>query len=287
MAGTAPAPPPIGGAAGGSNAGAGGTTVACNLQHAKGALKLDLMSGGVARKVRLFVPAAYDGSKPLPLVLNLHGSGDNADNFAKSTQMESLADSEGFLVAGLEALAGEWNTPPDAGKPDDVAYAGDAIDLVMKTVCTDDKRVYASGFSGGARTTSQLGCKLPERITAIVPVAGVRWPAPCAGRPVPVLAIHGLADTENMYAGEGPTHPKWNESVEDAIEGWATKNGCNQARVVDDPAGAVSIYRYGQCQADATVKLLRMDGVGHAYPTGTPIHAAKKAWSFLKAFARP
>jgi hypothetical protein len=29
-----------------------------------------------------------------------------------------------------------------------------------------------------------------------------------------------------------------------------------------------------------------MDGVEHAYPTGTPLHAAKEVWSFLKQFSR-
>ncbi len=46
------------------------------------------------------------------------------------------------------------------------------------------------------------------------------------------------------------------------------------------------MYSYGQCQDDANVKLLRMDGVEHAYPTGTPLYAAKEVWSFLKAYAR-
>jgi len=34
------------------------------------------------------------------------------------------------------------------------------------------------------------------------------------------------------------------------------------------------------------VKLIRMDGVEHAYPTGTPLHAAKEVWSFVKQFSR-
>ncbi len=163
---------------------------------------------------------------------------------------------------------------------------GDAIELAAATVCVDATRVYASGFSGGGRMSSQLGCKLPEMITAISPVAGVRWPSPCPGRTVPMIAIHGLADTTNAYAGEGPTHPRWNESVEDAVLGWATKDGCNLTRQVDDPAGPLSSYTYTQCQDGAAVKLIRMDGVEHGYPTGAPLHAAKEVWAFLKAYTR-
>jgi polyhydroxybutyrate depolymerase len=270
----------------GGSAGASGASAACNLPRAKGVQQLSLMSSGIARKVRLFVPSKYDGQARLPLVLNLHGSTDNADNFASSSQMEQVAEAEGFAVAGLEAVAGQWNVPPADNLPDDVKYASDAIDLAAATLCIDSARVYASGFSGGGRMSSQLGCELPDKITAIGPVAGVRWPAPCAGRPVPVITIHGLIDTTNAYAGEGPSHPRWNESVEDAVLGWATKNGCSLARQTDDPPGPLSTYSYGQCKQDAAVKLVRMDAVAHAYPTGTPLHAAKEVWGFLKAHSR-
>jgi polyhydroxybutyrate depolymerase len=269
-----------------TSGGAGAAPLACNTAHAKGVAQLSLMSGGVLRKVRLFVPSAYDGQTRLPLVLNLHGSTDNADNFATSSQMEQVAESEGFAVAGLEAVAGQWNVPPADDLPDDVAYAAGAIDLVASALCIDLTRVYASGFSGGGRMSSRLGCLLSDKITAIGPVAGVRFPAPCPGRPVPVITIHGLADTTNAYAGEGPAHPRWDESVEQAVLGWATKNGCSPTRQVDDPPGPLSTYTYGECQKNATVELVRMDGVEHAYPTGSPLHAAKKIWSFVKAYQR-
>lgn len=160
------------------------------------------------------------------------------------------------------------------------------IDEIAERLCIDVTRVYAGGYSGGGRTSSQLGCELPHQISAIGPIAGVRFPGPCPGRAVPVLTIHGLADTTNAYAGEGPEHPRWNESVEDAVLGWVTKNGCNATRQVDDPPGVLSIYSYGQCQDDALVKLIRMDGVGHVYPTETPLNAAKEVWTFVKQFSR-
>jgi len=276
-----------GSAGSGGGAGSGGALVACDLAHAKGVAQLSLMSGGTVRKVRLFVPSKYDGHTRLPLVLNLHGSTDNADNFAGSSQMEEIAETEGFAVAGLEAVAGQWNVPPEATLPDDVKYASDAIDLVAAALCIADARVYASGFSGGGRMSSQLGCQLPNKVAAIGPVAGVRFPGPCPGRAVPVITIHGLVDTTNAYAGEGPSHPRWNESVEEAVLGWATKNGCSLTRITDDPPGPLSSYSYGQCSEDATVKLIRMDAVAHAFPTGTPLHTAKEVWAFLKLHSRP
>src|SRR6266404_291995 len=51
-------------------------------------------------------------------------------------------------------------------RPDDVAYVGDVIDDVAAQLCTDKTRVYATGFSGGARMSSLLGCMLNGRIAA-------------------------------------------------------------------------------------------------------------------------
>jgi poly(3-hydroxybutyrate) depolymerase len=74
--------------------------------------------------------------------------------------------------------------------------------------------------------------------------------------------------------------------VEDAVLGWATKDGCDLTKQIDDPAGPLSTYLYTGCQKGVSVKLVRMDGVEHAYPTGTPLHAAKEVWGFLKQFSR-
>lgn len=287
MGGSASAGAGSAGGAGDGGGGGGAVPVVCELAHAAGVETLTVMSGGMERKVRLFVPSGYDGHGRLPLVLNLHGSTDNADNFANLTEMEQVAEANGFAVSGLEAVAGMWNVPPEAGKPDDVAYASDTIEAVSKLLCIDQARVYATGFSGGGRMSSRLGCLLPDKIAAIGPVAGVRWPPPCPGRPVPVLAIHGLADGTNAYVGEGPEHPRWDESVEDAVTGWAQKNGCSPTRIVHDPAGALSTYSYAECQADASVELIRMDGIDHIYPTGEPLHAAERVWAFFERYSLP
>ena len=86
--------------------------------------------------------------------------------------LETLSASERFIVATLEAENARWNVPVQEGRPDDVTYVSDVIDRVSKQVCTDDTRVYATGFSGGARMSSLLACKLGSRLAAIAPVSG-------------------------------------------------------------------------------------------------------------------
>jgi len=66
-------------------------------------------------------------------------------------------------VATLEAEGGTWNVPVETDRPNDVAYVSDVIDQVSAQACVDPARIYATGFSGGARMSSLLGCGLGAR----------------------------------------------------------------------------------------------------------------------------
>ena len=257
----------------------------CDLAHASGVSSQQLMSGQRQRAYRLFVPPGYDGHQRLPLVLDLHGSGGSSAGQARNSGLESVSASERFIVATLDAVDARWNVPIQAGRPDDVAYVGDVIDHVAKQVCTDEARVYATGFSGGARMTSLLGCKLGSRIAAIAPVSGLRLPGPgqCSGRPVPVLTFHGLADPQNTYDGHAPGRgEEWLESVPDALAGWARRDSCKGDAILDDPPGPLSTMRYEGCADGGEVRMIRIDGLGHAW-TRKEVDTTVVMWQFFKS----
>jgi polyhydroxybutyrate depolymerase len=215
-------------------------------------------------------------------VLDLHGSGGNAAGQAGTSGLEALSAGDPFLVATLEAEGGRWNVPVQEGRASDVTYVSDVIDHVAAQVCTDATRVYATGFSGGARMSSLLGCALGSRIAAIAPVSGLRFAAPCAGRPVPVLTFHGLADPQNPYDGHAPGRgAEWQESVPEALAGWASRNGCKGNAVLDDPPGPLSTMRYDACADGAEVRLIRIDGLGHRW-TRDEIDTTAAMWQFFK-----
>ena len=254
---------------------------ACALAAAPGISDQHLMSGGRERTYRLFVPQAYDGRSALPLVLDMHGSGGTAQGQAATSRFEVVAQREGFLVATLQAGAegNRWNVPITGARPDDVRYVSDVIDHVAARACTDQRRVYATGFSGGARMSSLLACKLNERIAAIAPMAGLRWPGPCEGRAIPVLTFHGLADPQNTYDGHVANRGgEWDESVPEALAGWAKHNGCRGEPKLDDPPGPLSTLRYEGCRAD--VQLVRVDGLVHAWARNE-VDATEEMWRFF------
>jgi polyhydroxybutyrate depolymerase len=262
-------------------------SASCNLPYASGVQQRQLVSKGRERSYRMFVPAKYDGRTPLPIVLDLHGSGGTAAGQARTSGFEDVAAREGFIVASLQADGGRWNVPVRENRPDDVAYVGDVIDDVAGRVCTDKTRVYATGFSGGARMSSLLGCMLNNRIAAIAPVSGLRWPAPCTGRTIPVLTFHGLADPQNPYDGKAEGRgDEWLESVPDALAGWAGHNGCDPEVILEDLPGPLSTMRYTGCRNGVEVRMIRIDGLGHTW-TRKEIDTTEVMWEFFKRHRLP
>ncbi len=255
----------------------------CDLPRASGVSTQQLTSGQRQRSYRLFVPPGYDGHVRLPLVLDLHGSGGSSAGQARTSGFETLAATEHFAVATLDAEGARWNVPVQDGRADDVAYVADVIAHVGRLVCTDEARVYATGFSGGARMTSLLGCRLGSRLAAIAPVSGLRFSEPCTGRPVPVLTFHGLADPQNPYDGHAAGRgAEWLESVPEALAGWAHRNSCAGDAVLDDPPGPLSTLRYDGCAAGAEVRMIRIDGLGHTW-TRREIDTTTVMWQFFKS----
>lgn len=242
----------------------------------------ELTSGGRKRVYRLFVPPGVAGQARLPLVFDLHGTGGNAGGRAKESGFEALAAREGFAVATLQADESRWNVPVATTRADDVQYVTDVIDHIAARTCIDATRIHATGFSGGGRMSSLLGCRLNHRIASIAPVGGLRWTGPCPGRAVPVLTVHGLADGTNPYEGHGDRGPEWVESVPEALAGWASHNRCQPKLVQDKQVGPLQTIRYANCEANAEVRLLRIDGMGHIWPR-TEVDAADAAWQFFKA----
>lgn len=70
-----------------------------------------LQSGGMDRYFRIHVPAGYDGTSPLPLVLAFHGGGGNAQQFADHSELHVTADAEDLLLVFPEGT-GVLGGPP-------------------------------------------------------------------------------------------------------------------------------------------------------------------------------
>jgi polyhydroxybutyrate depolymerase len=265
-------------------------SAACDGQAKPGDSVVTIDSGGMQRTVLLHLPSGYDDRHQTPLVLNLHGSESTAAAQESFTGMDATADSDGFIVAYPQAAiaAGtgfDWNVPGQpllggssapSNAPGDVVFLQQSIDALEAGLCVDATRIYVTGFSGGARMASQVGCDLSTVVAAIAPVSGLRFPAPCpATRPLPVIAFHGTVDPVDPYNGNGQAY--WTYSVPSAAQRWAAFDGCTSAPVVAQPQPSIRLSSYAGCKAGAAVSLYTIDGEGHEWPGGPHLGRAYTA----------
>ena len=127
-----------------------------------------------ARSYKLYVPTRILDTPP-PLVVMLHGCTQSADDFAAGTQMNRLAEEQGFLVAYPEQAPHAnsskcWNwfktqdQARDAGEPS--LIAGIAREIVSRHGA-DPRRVFVAGLSAGAAMAVVLGETYPEVFAAV------------------------------------------------------------------------------------------------------------------------
>jgi hypothetical protein len=122
----------------------------------------------------MFVPKAYDATRPWPLLIGLHGggpdgkardevvgSGDSAMNF-----YEQEAERRGVLVACPDALVAPW------GEPTNEAFVRDLLVELRLLYHVDVDRVHLTGHSMGGYGTWSLGPKMADLFATISPMAG-------------------------------------------------------------------------------------------------------------------
>jgi len=239
-----------------------------------GSLPLGLSSvqvwqGGVQRRFLAYVPSSYRPQANVPLWILAHGSDDSPEIFLSMSNMQRMAERHGFAFAGLEGINGDFNVGRDANAenpygPDDVGYTMAVMQQVTKNLNVDMQRIRCAGFSRGARFCSRLASELSNFITGVAVVSGVRYPMPNnATRAMPLIAFHGTMDAVNPYKGQGPEY--WGTSVDDAVQRWATFNGC-KTQHWKRLGSQVLESRHSDCRDNADVTLVLVTGGGHTWP---------------------
>ena len=132
------------------------------------------------RAFKLFAPAGFEGES-LPLVVMLHGCSQSPDDFAAGTQMNELAQAEGFFVLYPAQAARSnahkcwnWFSPADqrrgTGEP---ALLAGMVRHVLQTHSIDSDRVYVAGLSAGGAMAAILASEYPDLFAAAGVHSGV------------------------------------------------------------------------------------------------------------------
>jgi polyhydroxybutyrate depolymerase len=289
-----------------------GTTVTTRSQSVLGPLctgkpshegdsTFEVMSGGMTRSAVVHAPPGYDGKKPLPLVLAFHFANGSPALMAQATHLNEAADHAGALVVYPEGIGGAFNAGKCCGKAwedkvNDLGFTRDLLDALAEEYCVDAGRVFVTGMANGAMMAYRLGCELAERFAGLSPVAGALHTVnPCLPyRALPVLHIHGTADTAVPYdGGEGqPAEPVAGDmmfpSVGESTAPWRAVNGCSDETELAYQKGDASCVVWKSCGSDddSVVEVCTIDGGGATWPGGTMPAALGKTSQDLDASAR-
>lgn len=260
-----------------------------------------LASNGINRSFRIHFPSNISDTKDRPVVINMHGYGSNALEQEIYTQMDPVADKEGFIVIYPDGINAAWNVGWSFGSTaDDVLFTSDLIDYMVNNYSVDKQRIYACGLSNGGFMSYYLACNLPNKIAAIASVAGSMVPANvglCSTNvPMPVMQIHGTNDQVVPYTGLSPI----SAPIESVVKFWVDHNGCQKTPTItpftdintnDNTTSERYVYASGKNGSE--VQFIKVTGGAHTWPgaiididvTSKDFKASEEIWAFFKRFS--
>ena len=234
---------------------------------------------GRTREYRLHVPAHYDGSRRMPVVLVFHGSSASASVIERETAMNVRADSLGFFIVYPDGLHRAWNIGECCHYSfthhvDETAFAGAILDQLTEGYAADTTRFYSTGYSDGATLSYLLACNIPNRIAAVAGISGTLFnPQPRCQLPhaLSVMIVHGTGDHHIPYDGSrgGPAAGKGDHftySAPAVTEFWTGRNGCTAPP--DSVQHGTVIRKQYSCSDGAEVLFYTIIGGSHGWPGG-------------------
>ncbi len=251
------------------------------------ALECRFRNSAGSRAYDLFVPSG-PGDGPRPLVVMLHGSSQSARDFAIGTNMDRLAEEQGFLVAYPDQprsanITKSWNWFRDAdqqrerGEPSILAGLTREI---MGRFGVDPARVYIAGFSSGGAAAAVMAMTYPDLYAAVgihsglacgsagsmllaLPTMyrGALLPPRQATHPVPTIVFHGDRDTTvapiNGDQAVAQARPD-SDLIVTTVEGRSSGGTAYTRTLLTEPAGAWTSEQW------------ILHGAGHAWAGGHP-----------------
>ena len=135
---------------------------------------VDVQLGG--RAARLYVSGKYNQNYAIPLVVMLHGDGQNATQFEKITAMNDVADDKGFITLYLNA---DNSNPLSSWKwydaQSDADYIAQAIAQVKSQYNIDSDKVYIVGFGAGAVMANEFAVRYADVVRGVAVASGAPY----------------------------------------------------------------------------------------------------------------
>lgn len=270
------------------------------------------------RSYRLYKPSGIRRNEALPLLVMLHGCGQDAEALAASSRMNTIAARERFFVLypeqdRLSNVQGCWNWyDTRTGRAQAEANSiSAAIEQICLSQAVDRSKVALAGISAGAGMAVLLATHHPERFRAIAMHSGIApgvahssasaikamFGQSVTTSPLPaippdvrlpaLLVIHGTADHVVAPGNGAEAAMRWGERVgARASKPRLVQRGARYAATITD-------YRKS---GRLVATLCAVDRLGHAWSGGAAGHpysdpkgpdASRMIWFFIaRQFAR-
>ncbi|MBX7177396.1 MAG: hypothetical protein K1X68_11545 [Saprospiraceae bacterium] len=280
----------------------------------------------VDREYFIHVPANYDSTTTVPMVVFFHGSGQDGNLFYNISGWNEVADTQNFIVVypsalnycvlenGVQKMSTKFVVYPQSGDPlcegqelkDDVLFVKTILEQVSKEFPVDPRRIYTVGFSNGGEMATRCGLEMGDKIAASIGVGGggslpvdtVLIPK----RKLPVMNMFGNMDQhildglgindKSVPMGFGPLYTKYpqlyGKQVVPYINAFDLESSNYQT--IGDTNNVVAAILKGKVNDPLNVfYLVEVKNMEHEYPNGInhPLHAATYHWSWLKRYSLP
>jgi len=242
-----------------------------------------------ARRYKLYRPPGLQAGERVPMLVMLHGCGQDAKAFAASTRMNQTAARERFVVLYPEQdrLAnpqGCWNWfDTKSGR----AYGEAALVLAaVEQACllhpVDRQRIAVAGMSAGASMAALLVTRYPGHFKAVVMHSGIP-PGTAHSALTALRAMHGRRATSPLQVTPLTMMASWPPLL--VIHGTAdtvvaARNGHSAVQVWAEAAGARATAQRGvQRGKRYAVKVTDFKRKGKTVATHAAVERLGHAWS--------
>ena len=242
-----------------------------------------------------YIPAIYSESQPVPLIFNFHGRSSNSFQQMVYGDFRQIADTANFIIVHPQAKPGitssnSWGLGLMSN--DDIDFINELYSYLLSLHNIDTNKIYSTGMSNGGYMSYQLACHLSDKIAAVASVSGAMGTQTQLNcnptRPIPILEIHGTADSILNY-----------DQILNDIEYWRFFNNCNitpEISVIPDidlsDLSSVEHFVYDNCDNGVTTELYKINNGGHTWPgsnlsiglTNADINASSEIWDFFSKY---
>ncbi len=253
---------------------------------------------GMERHYFLHVPPSYDGSKPIPLLLMLHGRGGDGKEFAERTHMTEKADKEGFAVAYPDATKwfgrkdlSAWDAAnglvPPGERASDLEFLRKLIDRSQSQFDVDAKRIYMIGHSSGGMMTYLAASQMSDKLAAVgIVSSAMSGKEPKPKSPVSVISTNGSDDDVIPTSGLKDVPPVLSElgiptfnTPQFATDFWKRQNGITSSGTIKIDGDSTEKH-FENTENGTAVDEITINNSGHT--PDEKLHVYDKIWSFLQ-----